>query len=249
MSRTLSLFAAGLALLGLGFSAGLASSASVVHVYDVQVKGVYRVTLALPSKPLPLDFGYSEASSWTETYKGVRLEVVTSEFTPDRIELKVSGKGTVAGKIDYRVSGPGGKNCAWSSTRSEPGELFLGGFPYTASGPGSVTYRLNVRTGRRLGSVPKVPTTCTYYEANFAKFDDAPLGAGGAVASGSILSRSTTLVAELRKPQRPGQLAFPLNRMHAGAGFVLNVKAKTTDTSGRRTSEGTVRITFVPRTA
>jgi hypothetical protein len=247
MSRTLTLFAAGLAVLGLAVPAGGAESASVVHVYDVQVKGVYRVTLALPSNPRPLDFGYSEASSWTETYRGVRLEVVTSELTPDRIELKLSGNGTIAGKIDYRVSAPGGKNCAWSSSRSEPGELFLGGFPYAASGPGSVTYRLNVRTGRRLSSVPKVPTTCTYYEAAWAKFDNAPLGTGGAVASGSILGRSTTLVVELRKPQQPGQLAFPLNRLHAGAGFVLNVKGKTTDTSGRRTSEGTVRITFVPR--
>jgi hypothetical protein len=245
----LALLAAGIGVLGFVAVAGTARSATVTHVYDVRVTGVFRVTLARPSDPRPLDFGYSQTSTWTETYERVRLEVRASEFTPELIDLRMTGAGTVKGRISYHVSGPGSRSCAWETSRSEPGALTLSGSGYTASAPGPVTYRLNLSTGRRLGSVQPSPADCTYYEGHSAKLANTSVGPGGGKAEGSVDSRSALLVAEYRKPQRPGRLAFPLNRLYAGAGFVLSLKGKTRDHGGRRTSEGTARITFVPRSS
>jgi hypothetical protein len=235
-----------------GASLGLLASAAhaatpVVHVYDIQVTGVFRVVYSLPSKPLPLDFGYSELSSWTETYPGARLEVQVSEFAPEQIQLRLDGKGTIKGKTSYSVSGPRIKSCGWKSTRSEPGSLTLFGNPRTPAASGGVAYRIDLRTGRNIGAVPQHPAGCTYYEGNWAKFADVHVGPSGATANGTVDTRSVALVVELPTSQRPGALGFPLNRLYAGGGFVLTAKAKTKDQSGRKLSEGTVRITFTPR--
>ena len=217
----------------------------IVYVYDVQVTGTFRATLALPSKPLRLDFAYSEISKWTETYKGVRLEVRTSEDGEPRIEMKMSGKGTVLGSIKYGLSGPHIKSCGLSSNRPEPGSLSIGGSPYSTSGPGAVTYALRVYTGRS-GTTPALrSSTCSYFEGNGAKFSGARVAPGGGTATGAIDTRRLTSTVEFRTPQQPGQLGFPLNHLHTGTGFVLDLKGKTT--AGRKVSEGTVRIRFVPR--
>jgi hypothetical protein len=244
--RALAIIVACGASLGL-FAPAVQAATPVVHVYDVQVTGVFRVVYSLPSKPLPLDFGYSERSSWTENYPGVRVEIEISEFAPEQVELRMDGKGTIKGKTTYSVSGPRIKGCGWKSTRSEQGSLTLFGNPRTPAAPGGVAYRLDLRTGRNIGAVPQHPADCTYYEANWAKFAGVPVGPSGAVGSGTVDTRSVALVVELDKSQRPGAFGFPLNRLYAGAGFVITVKAKSKDQSGRKPSEGTARITCTPR--
>jgi hypothetical protein len=233
------------ALLGFAVTAARAASAPVVYVYDVQVNGTLRATLGLPSKPLRSDFAYTEISKWTETYKGVRLEVRTSEFGEPRIEMKMAGKGTVTGSIKYGLSGPHIKSCGLSSTRPEAGSFNLGGNPYSASGQGAVTYALRLYTGRS-GNAPALRSSrCSYFEGNAAKFSGTRIASGDGMATGYIDTRRLTFTVEFHTPQQPGQLSLPLNRMHTGAGFVLTLKGKTK--GGRKSSEGTARITFVPR--
>jgi hypothetical protein len=232
----------------LGFAATAAQAAEpIVHIYDVQITGTFRAALALPSKPLRLDFGYSQTSRWTETYKGVRLEVQTSEYGEPTMAMRMSGKGkgTVTGSIKYGLFGPHIKSCGLSSNRPEPGSLNLVGSPYSSSGPGSVTYKLVLITGRS-GKTPALrSSTCSFFEGDLAKFSGARVGPGGGTATGSIDTRALGFTVEFRTPQQPGQLDVPLDRLHAGAGFVLNLKGKTKD--GRKTGEGSARITFVPR--
>jgi hypothetical protein len=91
------------------------------------------------------------------------------------------------------------------------------------------------------------PSNCAYYEGNLAKFAGVRIGPGGGVAAGYIDTRAVRFALEFGTPQPAGQLGFPLNPLNAGTGFVLNVKGKTKDQAGRHTSEGTVRIKFVPR--
>lgn len=238
--RVLVLIVASAGMLGIPITAAHAAE-PVVHVYDVQVTGVLRATLSLPSKPLRLDFAYSETSRWTETYKGVRLEVETSEFGPERIEMRMAGKSTVAGSIKYGLSGPHIKSCRLSTNRPEPGSLSLSGTP---SGTG---YRLGVRTGRNTSRPALRSSNCSYYEGNWAKFTGSRVGPGEGIATGLVDTRSVTFTLDFRTPQQTGQLGFPLNRLTAGEGFVLNLKGKTKDKSGLKKSEGTARITFVPQ--
>jgi hypothetical protein len=216
-----------------------------VHVYDVRVVGVLRTTSSLPGKPRPLDFAYSETSRWTETYTGVRLEVRTSEFGEPTIEMRMEGKGTIAGTIKYELSGPRVKSCDWRTNRPEPGFLRLAGLPYTSAASDGVMYRLNLLTGRQNSNLR--PSKCTYIEANFAKFAGATVGPGGGTAEGYLDVRRIVFQMKLTTPQQAGQLGFPLDRLHAGEAFVLDLKGKTKDHSGLRKSEGSARITFVPR--
>lgn len=235
------------AVLGSAITAAHAASEPVVYVYDVQVTGTFRAALSLPSKPLRLDFGYSQISKWTETYKGVRLEVQTSESGEPTMAMRMSGKGkgTVTGSIKYGLFGPHIKSCGLSSNRPEPGSLNLVGSPYSSSGLSAVTYKLVLITGRS-GKTPALrSSTCSFFEGDLAKFSGARVGPGGGIATGSIDTRALGFTVEFRTPQQPGQLDFPLDRLHAGAGFVLNLKGKTKD--GRKTGEGTARITFFPR--
>jgi hypothetical protein len=232
---------AGAVLLGFAVKAASAASDPIVHVYDVQITGAHRSTLSLPSKPLRLDFAYAETATWAETYKGVRLEVRTSEFEPARVELRMAGNSTVAGNIKYGLSGPHVKSCGSTTHRPEPGSLGLWGTPNTNG------YRLDLRTGRNT-SRPLTPSAgCTFLEGNMAKFANARVGASGDIATGWIDTRSVVLTLEFRTPQQPGQLGFPLNRLTTGAGFVLNLTGSTRDMSGRKVSRGTARIAFVPR--
>ena len=240
----------GAAVLGTAVAAAYPAAEPVVHVYDVQVTGSVRTTFSLPSKPLPLDFGWSETSTWTETYKEVRLSVQTPEYLPEpTVEMKLEGKGTITGSIKYGLSGPRSKHCEWRTTRPEPGYLRLSGTPYTSSAPGAKRYQLDLVTGRqRTGRQPPRPISCSYYEnPRWAKFSGVRVASGKAVAAGWVDTRSVSFTLELSAPQQTGQLGFPLDRLSAGAGFVLNLKGKTRQQSGRFVSEGTARITFVPR--
>ncbi len=240
---------AGIALLGFAVTTARAASNPVVRVYDVQVTGTFRSTLSLPTNPLGGDFAYSEVSKWTETYRGVRLDVQAPEFGDSKIEMRMSGKGkgTVTGSIEYSLSGPRLKSCALRSKRSEPGSLSIGADPYRSLGQGAVTYELHLSTGRS-GNTPALPSSkCSYFAGNGARFSGTRVGSGGDVATGYIDSRRLTFAIELHTPREPGQLGFPLNRLHAGAGLVLALRGKTE--VGRKLSEGTVRIRFVPRPA
>jgi hypothetical protein len=239
--KGLAAIAAIAAVLGSALTAAAAASEPVGYLYDVQVTGTHRVTFSLPSKPLRLDFAYSETATWKETYKGVRVEVRTSEYGPERIDVRMEGRGTVTGLIKYGLSGPNIKSCSWSTNQPEPGSLSVSGTP---SGTG---YRLGLRTGRNTSRPPLRSANCSYYEANWARFTAAGVGPGGGLATGWVDTRSLSLTVDFRTPQQSGQLGFPLNRVTAGAGFVLNLKGKTKDQSGLRKSEGTARITFVPR--
>jgi hypothetical protein len=245
--RVLVMIVASAGVLGISSTAAHAASEPVVHVYDVQVTGTLRPKLSLPSKPLRLDFGYSQTSKWTETYKGVRLEVQTLEYVEPTMAMRMSGKGkgTVTGSIKYGLFGPHIKSCGLSSNRPEPGSLNLVGSPYSSSGAGSVTYKLVLITGRSATTPALRSSKCSFFEGNWAKFTGAPVGPDGGMATGYIDTRMLRFTVEFRTPQQTGQLGFPLNQLHAGAGFVLNLKGKTKD--GRKTSEGTARITFVPR--
>jgi len=232
------------AVLGTAASTASVGSEPVVHVYDVQVTGTHQATLSLPRKPLRLDFAYTLTSKWTETYKGVRLEVRTAEFGEPTIEVRNeswrASKGTVAGNIKYKLSGPHIKSCSWSTNRPEPGSLLL-------AGRSSRPAQLNITSGRQTSGLPLRPSNCAYYEGNLAKFAGARIGPGGGVAAGYIDTRAVRFALEFGTPQQAGQLGFPLSALDAGTGFVLNVKGKTKDQAGRHTSEGTVRIKFVPR--
>ncbi len=232
------------AVLGTAASAASVVSEPVVHVYDVQVTGTHRATLSLPRKPLRLDFAYALTSRWTETYTGVRIEVRTAEFGEPTIEVKNeswrASKGTVKGSIKYKLSGPHIKSCSWSTNRPEPGSLLL-------SGRSSRPAQLHLTSGRQTSGLPLRPANCAYYEGNLAKFAGARIGPSGGVASGYIDTRTVRFALEFGTPQQAVQLGFPLSPLNAGTGFVLNVKGKTKDQAGRHTSEGTVRIKFVPR--
>lgn len=242
--KVLATITVGAAVLGTAASATSVASEPVVHVYDVQVTGTHRTTLSLPNKPLPLDFAYSQTSKWTETYKGVRLEVRTTDFGEPTVDMRneswLPTKGTVKGSIKYTLSGPRIKKCVWSTNRSEPGSMLL-------SGRSSSPAQINFTSGRRTDRQPLRPSNCAYYEANLAKFAGARIGPGEGIAAGYIDTRAVRLLLEFGSPQKVGQLEFPLSPLEAGTGFALSVKGKTKDQAGRHTSEGTVRITFVPR--
>lgn len=237
--------ATGVVMLGTAVAAAWAASEPVVYVYDVQVTGTLRASQSLPSKPGPLDFAYSEISKWTESYKGARLEVQTSEIGEPTIALTLSGKGTVAGSVEYGLSGPRIKSCGLGSNRPEPASLNIGGSSYGNAGPGAATVQLRFYSGRSSRAPVLRSSKCSYIAGNSAKLTGARVGTGGGTATGSIDTRRLTFTLEFRTPQQPGRLGFPLNRLQAGSGFVLDLKGKTRD--GRRTSEGTARIAFVPR--
>ena len=111
--------------------------------------------------------------------------------------------------------------------------------------------QLSFTSGRQTDRQPLRPPNCAYFEGNLAKFAGAPIGPGGGVAAGYIDTRAVRFLLEFDDPtqQKAGQLDFPLGPLEAGTGLVLNVKGKTKDQSGRHTSEGTVRITFTPRSS
>jgi hypothetical protein len=229
---------------GLGVAVAQAASEPTVHLYDVTVSGALRTTFSLPAKPLPLDLAWSETSTWKETYPGVRLELQTSEFGSEQITMKLAGKGTITGSMKYVVSGPRLKTCGWSTTKSESAALRLWGTPYST---GATTYRLDLETGRpRTGRQPLRPPSCQYFEGKSATIIGLPVGPGG-VVDGSIDTRAVRLTAMFNTPQQTGQLSFPLNRLTAGAGFVLKLRAKTKAQAGRLVSEGTAQVAFVPR--
>ncbi len=245
--RTIVVSAVVFAIVG---STASATSEPVVRMYDVQVIGVLHTTFSLSSKPLPLDVAWSEISTWTETYKGVRLSVQTLEYLPEpALEMKIEGQGTVTGSIKYGTSGPHSQSCVWRTSRPEPGYLRLSGTPYPSSAPGARRYQLDLVTGRqRTGRQPLRPRSCAYYEnPRWAKFSGVRMGPGDGTAAGWVDTRATSFNLELRAPQQAGQLGFPLDRLSSGAGFVLNLKGRTKQQSGRFVSEGSARITFVPR--
>jgi hypothetical protein len=125
--------------------------------------------------------------------------------------------------------------------------LRLSGNPYSTSAPGATRYRLDLATGRRIGGrKPVRPAGCPYYE-NPRSVELAGLRvASGVSASGRVDTRATSYTLQLSRAQQPGRLDFPLDRLSAGAGFVLVLKGKTRQQSGT-ISEATARITFVPR--
>jgi hypothetical protein len=227
-------------------TAALAAAEPVVHVYDVEVTGALRTTFSLPAKPLPLDIGWSETARWTETYKGVRLEVRTPEDAAPWIEMGMLGKGRVTGSVKYGLTSRH-KSCGLSTNRPEAGLVRLLGTPYASSAPGARRYRLFLATGRSATTPPLRSSTCTYFQGGWAKFTGVRVGPGGGTATGYIDARKVSFEVEFRTPQQPGQLGFPLSRLNAGAGFALDLRGKTREQSGRLVSEGTARITFVPR--
>jgi hypothetical protein len=245
LTAALVAIAAGIVVLGTSTAAARPGAEPVVHLYDVRVAGVLRTTFPLPAKPLPLDVGWSETTTWTETYAAVRVTVNTIEYLPEpTIDADAEGKGTIAGTIAYRTSGPRVKACEAKTTRSEPAFLRLSGDAYSA---GATRYRLSLATGRRIGGKQVRPLGCTYY-GNPRAIDVAQLrvASGAGRASGRVDTRATSYTLQLSRTQQPGKLDFPLDRLSAGAGFVLVVKGKAKQASGT-VSEGSARITFVPR--
>ena len=149
------------------------------------------------------------------------------------------------GPSSTRSPAPGVKSCDWRTNRPEPGYLRLSGIAYTSSAPGAKSNTLNLLTGRQHSQLR--PTRCSYIEANWAKFSRAPIEPGEGLATGYLDTRKVVLALELPPPQQAGLLAFPVDHLHAGAGFVLDLNGKTKDHVGLRKTEGTARITFVPQ--
>lgn len=158
--------------------------------------------------------------------------------------MRMEGKGTITGTIKYALSGPRVKSCDWRTNRPEPGYLRLSGIAYTSSAPGAKSNTLNLLTGRQHSQLR--PTRCSYIEGNWAKFSRAPIEPGEGLATGYLDTRKVVLALELPPPQQAGLLAFPVDHLHAGEGFVLDLNGKTKDHAGLRKIEGTARITFVP---
>jgi hypothetical protein len=236
------------AVLGTSTAAARPAAEPVVRLYDVRVVGTLRTTFPLPAKPLPLDVGWSETSTWTESYAGVRVTVSTADYLPEpMVDADAKGKGTIVGATTYRTSGPRSKACVAKTTRSEPAFLRLSGNPYSTSAPGATRFRLDISTGRRLGGrKPVRPAGCPYYEnPRSVELERLQVASGGGQASGRVDTRATSYTLQLARTQQPGRLDFPLDRLDAGAGFVLVLKGKVRQPG--TISEGTARITFVPR--
>jgi hypothetical protein len=228
-----------------------AADSPEVHVYDVKVSGVLRTRFTLEDKLS--DVIWSEVAAWTATYEGVRLNLQTftvqypaENRTEERVHMSLDGRGKIAGTIKYRNAS--GKLCGWQTDRPDPGGLRVRGTPYEESAPGPVRYRLELSSWPSVNRPPVRIAGCTYYgDPRLAKFDRVAIGAGGGgVGSGWIDTRKVQLQLDFPSLQQSGQPGFPVDRLHAGAGFVLELRGKTKKPFGAFLSEGSVRVVFQP---
>ena len=232
------------AVLGTAASAASTASEPVVHVYDIRVTGTFRHTFSIHAGRLVSS--YAETTSWSETYRGVRIEVLTSVYGDPMIEVRNASwqkaKGTIAGSIKVTTVNAFGKRHGCSSSSPEPGALALTGqwTPYGAS------YLFHIATGRSPNNPKASPPNCIFEPGGAAHFTRTR--PDGGTESGRIANRSATL--DLRLPtSKPGQPGLPLDRLQAGTGFAIGFRAKSRTRSQFEPSatEGTARITFVPR--
>jgi hypothetical protein len=233
----------------LAVGAARATTPPVVHLYDVRVTGTLESKFLLPAKPLPLDLGWKETSTWVETYNAARLTVQPSVYPEGGVELKLEARGTIAGTIAYSTTGPGPKSCKSITRRPAPARLTIVGTPYGASSGGR-TYRLSLSTGRRPSSTgsPVHPPGCSYYaNPRWVRIGQTALRrAPGSVVTGLLDTRATSLTVEYHSPQQSGALGFPLGALEAGNPFAIRLTGSSTQQNGRFVSRGTARIAFAP---
>jgi hypothetical protein len=250
-SRPLALAALALSCTALVTPASSAADSPSVRVYDVRITGVLRTRFTLQDKP----FGviWREVATWTETYTGVRLnlqtftvQVLPENRTEELIHMKISSPGKITGSIKYTNASR--KQCGWQTTAPDPGRLSLTGTPVDEAVFGPARYQLVLYSGPSVNPQRPQLYNCTYYgNPRDADFVGVQIGGDGAIGTGAVDTRSVLLRLEFRTSQGGGKLSFPLDRLYAGKGFVLELKGLTKKPFGAFVSEGTARIAFVPR--
>jgi hypothetical protein len=248
LRRPLVVAALVLSLAALATPTTQAADSPEVRLYDVKVSGVLRTKFALHDKLS--DVIWSEVASWTATYEGVRLELQTlTKLYPaenraeEDVFMSLDGRGKITGTIKYQNAS--GKLCGWRTDRPVPGMLRISGTPHDESAPGPARYSLTLGSWQSGNPPPVRIPGCTYHgDSRMAEFDRVTIGAG--VGSGWIDTRVGQLELEFRSPQHGSEMGFPLNRLRAGAGFVLVLEGRTKKPFGAFLSEGSVRYVFQP---